>query len=397
MTDIDIDDLISGIVIDSQAEDGVSVAWLASMHGARAAVVACAGRGSKKRSAPWTKEEEDFLRANLGWLTESEIAERLGRSVNGVRIHWKRELRLVSPSRDPNWLPLNQVAILMGVPCAKTVARWVDKFNLLPARRLALNRKTVAVWRGDLIRFATNPRNWLYFNPDRIIDAGIRRLVEYKRKRWNDEWWSVGQVAAYHGVTVGGVNKRIREGGLSAVDYGNWWVLKSHATDPRLKFYRGKGSAETLPWSADLDSWCILARAVGLAFPTIAMLCGWESNRVDVRIRRMSSEHIQRTIDRAGVPVCYNPDTGALWADWRVVANRFPALTLAISRFHAGQTLSAAQLRLLADVLRSWAQWYADTPDKKKRANKLNWHSSLNRDTIQRYLEELQVWGLEVF
>lgn len=285
----------------------------------------------------------------------------------------------------------------MGVPCAKTVTKWVEKFKLLPSRRLALNRKTTVIWRDDLVRFAVNPHNWLYFKPERVTDPQIKRLIECQQRRWHDEWWTIGQVAAYHGVTVGGVNKRIREGGLPAVDYGNWWVLKSHATDPRLKFFAGKGSVAVLPWSARLDGWIILARAVGLSFPIIDKLCGWSKNRTDVRLRRMSSDRIEEAIRRSGVPARYNAQTGALFADWRAVKDRFPALTRAISSFHANQPLSGPQTQMLAGVLWSWAQWHADTQERREFARRMNWHAASTRAAICRALEELQSWGLEPF
>ena len=57
-----------------------------------------------------------------------------------------------------------------------------------------------------------------------------------------------GTGAAYHGVSLSISIIRF-DAHHPAVDYGNWHVLRSVATDPRLKFFRGKGSSRDHPWS----------------------------------------------------------------------------------------------------------------------------------------------------
>ena len=274
-----LDELIEDAVICGEVSTGAAIDWLATRHDSRHLIVATAATKQIRTQLPaavaWTQEEEDFVRIHLGWLSEEEIARRLGRSVNAVHIHWEREMRLPAPTRG-DWLPLNQVAVALGVPCAKTVSKWVEKFKLLPARSLALERKVTAVHRQDLKRFAVNPHNWLYFDPARVTDPHLKLLVDHQRQRWHDEWWSVGQVAAYHGVSVSAVNNNIRKGLIKAVDYGNWWVLRSEATRKDLKFFTGKGTVETSPWSDNVDAWTILARGVGLSLPTVSSMCGWK-------------------------------------------------------------------------------------------------------------------------
>lgn len=56
----------------------------------------CGQRQPKRR--PWTLEEEQFVEANVGYMSETEIAERLNRPVIGVyqivsRINRRRRSR----------------------------------------------------------------------------------------------------------------------------------------------------------------------------------------------------------------------------------------------------------------------------------------------------------------
>ena len=392
-----IDELIADAVIYGEVSTGAPLSWMAARgYDAKAIISHAAGYTPAKR-AGWTDEEEEYLRHNLGWLSEQQMADHLGRTVEGIHIHWEREMRLPAPTRHPDWMPCNQVAIALGIPCVKTITGWIEKFKFLPGRPLPANRKIVVVHRQDLIRFVVNPKNWLYFKTERVRDPYIKALIERQRKRWNDDWWTVGQVAAYHGVSLSHINNQIRRGTIPAVDYGNWHVLRSVATDPRLKFFRGKGAAETIPWSDSVDGWILLARAVGLSFPVISKLCAWEKNRADVRLRRMSKDEIELAIQRTKAKVQYNRETGVLWVDWRQCAHRFPSLVRAIERFHAGLPLTEAHRNLLSGVLWSWAQWHADTPERARYAKRLTWHNVVTRDTIQRILDELRAWGLDVF
>lgn len=394
-----LDELIEDAVICGEVSAGADINWLSTRHDSRHLIVATAATKQTRTQSPaavaWTREEEEFVRTHLGWLSEEEIARRLGRSVNAVHIHWEREMRLPAPTRG-DWLPLNQVAIALGIPCAKTVSKWVEKFKLLPARSLALERKVTAIHRQDLKRFAVNPRNWLYFNPARVTDPYLKALVDRQRQRWHDEWWSIGQVAAYHGVSISAVNNNIRKGLIKAVDYGNWWVLRSEATRPNLKFFTGKGSAETVPWSDNVDAWIILARAVGLSLPTVSHLCGWKHHRADARLRRYDPQAIQRLIERTNLPIQYNPATHTFWADWRVAAHRFPFLAKAAARLRKGDRLTDGQTQALLGVASSWAQWHADTPARVEYAAKMTYRSSVKEETLRNIVEELRGWGMEV-
>ena len=75
---------------------------------------------------------------------------------------------------------------------------------------------------------------------DKAFWAHVRSLVHRRKQMWTDEWWRIGRVARYHNVAHGIVNNAIRKDSLKAVDYGNWWILKSVATDPDVQFMTSK-------------------------------------------------------------------------------------------------------------------------------------------------------------
>lgn len=115
------------------------------------------------------------------------------------------------------------------------------------------------------------------------------RLVALRRARWNDEWWSIGRVARYHGVDSRVINRAIHLGLLPAADYGNRWILKSHATDPLIRFYTGKGKPGSTrsDWTPRADAFLRRARAQGLTYAVIARLMKKSENAVAWRWTRL--------------------------------------------------------------------------------------------------------------
>lgn len=88
--------------------------------------------------------------------------------------------------------------------------------------------------------------NWVYFirsvrRPERIRDERLRRLLVKRKVTWGDEWWTTGEAAEFHGVESTDVQRYIVAGRLPAVKYQNWMVLRSEATRPGLRFFRGRG------------------------------------------------------------------------------------------------------------------------------------------------------------
>lgn len=118
-----------------------------------------------------------------------------------------------------------------------------------------------------------------------VSGTRLRRLIELKRERWGDEWWTPGQVAAYHGVDHTDVNRYIHAGKLASVKWGNHWILRSEAMKPGLYFPKGKGSGHETDWSEEGDAFLVEMRRRGLSYPAIARMMKMDEKSVGYRGR----------------------------------------------------------------------------------------------------------------
>ncbi len=362
-----LDTLINVAVAHGELATGVRRELVARRHGARAAIVLKPPQTAKQPHAPWTEDENNFLRRHHGRLSEREIGARLGRSRNAVRIHWKRELRLPAPSKAPGVLTAEQVANGLGLD-SKSVHKLIDR-GLLPGWRLPSDAGDVTrvVNRVTLLRWIVNPLHWCYFQPERVgakarggkrqygrnydeaFWAKAQRLVQLRRERWDDEWWRPGDAARHFGVDVRAVCANIQRRKLPATRWGNWWVLKSDALRlARFRKWVGKGGKgqDRKEVSPRADAFIVLAAAVGLVPAFIARMMGakWNEKRVAHRLRSLHRwKRIPALIREHGLDVEYDPRTGVLFADWRKHANRFKRLARAMERFNGGKAVGAAR------------------------------------------------------
>ncbi len=189
----------------------------------RPSITRC-GIGASRR---WTDAEVEFLRQNLGMMTIEEIGHVLGRTAEAVKIVRVR-YGIPSPSRRAGMLTGNQISELLHVDI-HTVSTWVRR-GILPCQIMAGKRRILLIERWRLVRWAVNPMNWVYYRPERVTDAELARLLALRAARWGDAWWTTGDVATYHGVSVKQVLLWVRSGRLPVVvRWGNWYVLRSAA------------------------------------------------------------------------------------------------------------------------------------------------------------------------
>ena len=102
----------------------------------------------RRKPPPWGQEEDEFLRANLGILSEEAIGAALGRTATAVHLRWKRDLGL-SALRRPDQgdaeggpsggtLPHQRARAGVGVPAqplpglpapgdGQESVRWIEK------------------------------------------------------------------------------------------------------------------------------------------------------------------------------------------------------------------------------------------------------------------------------
>ena len=367
------------------------------------------------KSPGWAGEEDEFLRSHLGFLEETQIAEQLGRSPNAVHLRWSRDLRLPAPSKHPDYLTAQQIAKRLGEDAHK-VCSWVDR-GLLPGEIVPGGRKIRRVRKAVLLRWLVNPDNWIWFNIEKVRDLHLRRLLELKRERWGDEWWTTRQVADYHGVDVGDVKRYIKLGKIKAVQarnrggrhnhnyWAHWFVLRSEATRSDLVFWKGSGSGHDLAvWSENSDAFILLARAIGMPVRNIAWLMKWDFKRVDYRLRHLHrAGKITGILSRQNLDIRYRPEDGALLADWESHRERFPCLASAMDEFHDylcsrmspyPETFRPGQndprLLVVRSVLQAWMTWYARDDSSRDLAYRLHYASHARPENLAAAWLELQ-------
>jgi len=367
---------------------------------ARAGAFLSADEASGSYNRPWTQDEEDFLRDQLGYLSYGDIGRELSRSAAAIKIRQVR-CRIPAPSRRPEEMTGNQVANALGV-CVKKICALIES-GKLPGRVLPGERRIHVVERFALKRWLVNPLNWPYIeapimDTSRITDDKLRRLVELKKARWGDEWWSTGQVADYHGVS----DSRTCHGRVSshprAIQYGNWRIRRSDAV--QFVFHLpGKNFLDF--WSDSLDAFLILARGVGFSYRAINVMMGLDGKenggRAAHRINYLANAGMLTAVaERVGGEVTAD---GYLFVDWRQHTKRFPFLARAARQFSAGKTLSVDEANLIRGIMAVWSRRFAHlSPAMLDIAIRLNRGCS---DRSNRYLvntyAEIKALGVDPF
>lgn len=202
----------------------------------------------------WNEADELFLADNLGRMTDAEIGEALGRSEVAIHLRWSRDLRLPAPSKDPRYTTARGVARALGVD-EHVATHWID-CGLLPGEKMAGGRLIRRVLKSDLVHFATDPQNWVWFRIERVSDVLLRRMIEERARFWGDEWWTTNQVAAHWGVDNKDVLRCIKfgrlktarqarnRGGRNQGRWANWFVLRSEVVSVDLRRWKRNITAE---------------------------------------------------------------------------------------------------------------------------------------------------------
>jgi len=307
-----LDQLVDIGVAEAEIATGRAPEVVVSEFG-RIAIGQAKPNGSRPpRWAPW---EDEFVQAKLGLLSLEAIGRRLGRSANAVKIRQVRE-GWRAPSRREGWLTGHRAAKLLRVD-VHAIMR-LCQGGVLPHRRTPNVRSDYFIRRQDLYSWALNPMNWLYFRPERVLDPRLRRMLELRRQRWGDEWWTTGQAATYHGVESGDVERLILRGEIHAVRWGNWRLLRSEAMKAGLWFVKGKGTGSDLDWSEEGDAFLVRSRAAGDEYVIIAHKMGRQDipaavRSLGYRMKRLrESGQLEWLISKYDLPVQYDRDAISL-------------------------------------------------------------------------------------
>jgi hypothetical protein len=227
----------------------------------------------------WTTGDLAFLEDNLPVLGYAGVAQRLGRTMNAVKIIQVRR-QIPAPSRRPGFYTCQQAARILGVDIhalSRLERRGEIRFVTLPGVRAIRQISRVSLW-----VWAIHPNHWIYFKPARVKDIRLRRLIALRQARWGDAWWTTGQVAEHYGVANSNtVTAAIYRGRLKAVRWGNWYVKRSDALG--CPFTPGKGMTG-IAWSARADAFLLRARDEwNLSFHAIGRLMKWPMQRACYR------------------------------------------------------------------------------------------------------------------
>lgn len=353
MSKIDLDDLLAESYLESGVKPSVVAKRTGKAGAKRVAKLQGVAASGKRRAPEWNVEDVAFIRANVGVMSDDQIAEALGRTAVAVKVRRKR-LGLPTLSKAPQLLTAMGVSRTLNAE-VHTVCHWIDT-GILQGRRMPGPRQIRLVERVALYRWAVNPNNWPLFKPERVTDPKLKRLIALRAARWGDEWWTTRRAADYFGVTPKDILRKIvimhqlpgmqvinRSGRHAISGWSNWFVKRSDVMAADLVFRRGKGSNASLDFADGLCEFLQLARAIGLPYPVIAKLVGWKL--------RDTAQRIQNIGKRNG-PIAF--------ADWREHRQRFPFVANAVQRWEMGKgdDLSIDELNVIAGIMRAWSARY---------------------------------------
>lgn len=299
-------DLMELVVTRAEVSEGRSPRQMAARGQVFLTGVQVIERKSRE-SSEWQPWEDAYLKANLGYKTEEDIAAYLGRTQVAVHLRWKRDLHLTAPSKDPGVLSALQAAALLGIDGHK-LSHWCD-VGMIRSRRMrgkseSQERVIRLVDRIAFYRWVVNTDNWIYFDWKQIPDPHLRRLCELQAARWGDEWWDTVQVAKYHSVTTKDVLrlitvKKTLPGVQAATSMGgrhkdpfwlNWFIKRSDAL--QAEFVRGRGQGTEHRFSARADAWMLKAYKLGWSYEAInrSMGCKVTSYTLSKRIMKLAGK-----------------------------------------------------------------------------------------------------------
>jgi len=344
----------------------------------------------RRKPLPWSEAEDAFLRKSLGFVAEDEIGQELGRSATAVHLRWSRDLRLPAPTKTPGYLTAHRTAVLLGMD-VHSVLQWIKRgwlpAELLPFRPGRNECRRVKI--HDLKRFLVRPESWVMVRPERIRDPKMRRLVELAQERWGDEWLSIGDVEEMHDSTLGLVNKYIHAGRLAGFQWGNWWIRRSDAEAPGMRFlHRSDRLPKTIDWSGEGDGFLLQGRSLGLSAGALGLMAKLVSVMVSHRLAFLRHEGmIPDVIGKFGLRMQYRERDGALWSDWRDEADRFPVVVRGMERYAVGDRLSQVEKDAVRGIMWAAVVWQLGRNHPLERRLRSRGRSSPMREGWLRELE----------
>lgn len=227
----------------------------------------CLWHDPKRKPAPkfWTDRRLMDL-ADLierGWPDE-RIGAHFAVSAEAVNLARKRH---DIHARSAYLLSARAVARELGIPCAKTITRWITRGYLKGRRGQTWGPyRQWYVQRDHLLAFLDDPRYWHLWEPERIPDRATR---DHYRQLRRERYLTTGQVADRCYVTHRAVYQWIKRGILPAMRRANWLVPESALDGFTPPGQRSKiGRRRT--WTHEEECLLLRLRAQGWTWPQVA-------------------------------------------------------------------------------------------------------------------------------
>ncbi|MBN1348389.1 hypothetical protein JXJ21_03205 [candidate division KSB1 bacterium] len=237
----------------------------------------------------WTEDEIKYLEENLPYLSIRNIAEKLGRSKDAIKIIAVRK-GLIRPRYATGYLSCTKIASILGVDSHKPPT-WVDvgilEGEAFPYDGELKRRVKLMAFKRFLIR----PQSWVYFDVKKIRNYGLRRLVELAQEKWNDEWLTTRQAANLKNCDTKDITQQINMGrlyGYHAIGFDRvrhpkwayWFIRKSDIEN--LKIPR-RNTIEYHFWGGAGDEFLLKARFEGIEFQVISRMMKQPIHRIENR------------------------------------------------------------------------------------------------------------------
>jgi hypothetical protein len=250
---------------------------------------------------PWSPKEEAYVRRQIGQITDEQIGEILGRTGAAIKIRRVRK-DMPAHSKRPGWLTGHLAGKLLGID-VHAVTR-LARLGILPVVIIPGVKGILNIRIEKLYQWAINPENWIYFQHENVRDAKLKRLLVLKAARWHDEWWTPGQVAAWHNADQRQLNAYLHKGILQGKKWGNWHILRSEALKAGLNFPHGKGQGMRQTWSDEADAFLIQAKAAGKSWVAIGKMMKKDDMTVANHYRAIEKAGmIEDLVEKYGIEV----------------------------------------------------------------------------------------------
>ncbi len=210
--------------------------------------------GIQKKKGPWTDKQLEYLDDNYGRLPAEQIAKRLHRSRNALKITAFRKLHKLN--QRSNIYTSRAVAEELGLSCAKIVIAWLDR-GYLKGERAPFSYGPNQVWHfeyEDIIK-CLEQRPWLC-RRERMPEGYFRSVVQ---KEWEkNPWYTSKEAAIFLGLADHNpIHRYIYNQWLPAVrrpmggSQGEWIIrhkdlVEFQLHDPRPAHRKGVSLPETL-------------------------------------------------------------------------------------------------------------------------------------------------------